>query len=320
MSRRHLLGRRGGFTLVELLVVIAIIGILVALLLPAIQAAREAGRRTSCSNNLKQIGLAAHEFHDTYERLPPGYLGPTPHDDFNNATGNQYLGSLVYLLPYMEQKNLYDLIKVEKDYRKVGPGWWTDGSTVGASLVKVKPFLCPSTNPYISPAGVTASLNVYQTGSTLNFQIVYFSMSGTPASLGRTNYVGVAGYWGNLPNSSTAQVYQGAFSNRTDHSLATIEDGTSNTLLFGETMGGKDDSTGAPQFGQTWIGSGAMITGGGLNTRQWYAFSSEHPNIVQFCMADGAVKRVNRTIDDTMYVLRLGGIKDRRAVNLNDVQ
>jgi prepilin-type N-terminal cleavage/methylation domain-containing protein len=317
---RRLLGTRGGFTLVELLVVIAIIGILVALLLPAIQAAREAGRRTSCANNMKQIGLAAHEFHDTYHLLPPGYLGPVPHADFNAATGNQYLGSLVYLLPYMEQKNLYDLVQTEKNVDKIGPGWWSNGSTVAAALTKVKPFLCPSTNPYISPNGVTASLNVYQSGSTLFFQIVYFSNSGTPTQLGRTNYVGVAGYWGNLPTSATADRYQGAFSNRTTHSLASIEDGTSNTLLFGETMGGKDDNTSAPQFGQTWIGSGAMITGGGLNTRQWYAFSSEHPSVVQFVMADGAVKRVNRTIDQTMYVFYLGGIRDRRAVNMDDVQ
>jgi len=327
MNRRLLPQSRGAFTLVELLVVIAIIGILIALLLPAVQAAREAGRRISCANNLKQIGLAAHEFHDTFERLPPGYLGPIPHADFGApapAPGNQYLGSLVYLLPYMEQKQLSDLIRTEKDYQKLGAGWWTDPSTVGAAMVKVKPFLCPSDNPYISPSGVVASLNVFQ-DSILNFQMVYFNMTGPQASLGRTNYVGVAGYWGNLPNDVNAQLYQGAFSNRTDHSLASIEDGTSNTLLFGETLGGRNDSgatsgDGIYRFGHTWIGSGAFITGGGLDTRHWYAFSSEHPSIVQFCMADGAVRRVNRTIDDTMFKYRLGGIKDHRAVSLIDVQ
>jgi len=324
MTRRFRQRIRRAFTLVELLVVIAIIGILVALLLPAIQAAREAGRRTSCSNNLKQIGLAAHEFHDIYQRLPPGYLGPIPHDDFNLALGNQYLGSLVYLLPHMEQQQLYDTILTEKNYQKAGLGWWNDGSTVAAALVKVKPFLCPSDNPYISPTGVVASLNVYQ-DSLMNFQVVYFNNTGTAANLGRTNYVGVAGYWGNLPNDVNAQLYQGAFSNRTDHSFASIEDGTSNTLLFGETLGGRNDSNattgdGTLRFGHTWIGSGAFITGGGLDTRHWYAFSSEHPTIVQFCMADGAVKRINRTIDSTMYMYRLGGIRDRRAVSLNDVQ
>jgi prepilin-type N-terminal cleavage/methylation domain-containing protein len=325
MNRRPLKGDRSAFTLVELLVVIAIIGILVALLLPAVQAAREASRRTSCANNMKQIGLAAHEFHDTYNRLPPGYLGPTPHADFNDPApvpGNQYLGSLVYLLPYMEQKSLYDLIQIEKDYEKRDVGWWMNGSTLAAALVKVKPYLCPSTNPYVSPQGIAASLNVFRTGSTLTFQIVYFPNSGTPTQLGRTNYVGVAGYWGNLPitDSATAYQYQGIFSNRTDNNFATIEDGTSNTLMFGETMGGKDDNTSAPQYGQSWIGSGAMITAGGLETRQWYAFSSEHPNIVQFCMGDGAVRRVNRSIDTNMYIYRLGGMRDRRPVSLTDVQ
>lgn len=327
MTRGSRARHRGAFTLIELLVVIAIIGIVVALLLPAVQAAREAGRRISCANNLKQIGLATHEFHDTFQRLPPGYLGPIPHADFNDpapAPGNQYLGSLVYILPYMEQKNLSDLVQTEKDYQKLGTGWWNDSSTVAAALTRVKPFMCPSDNPYISPSGVVASLNVYQ-DSMLHFQVVYFLPFGPQIGLGRTNYAGVAGYWGNLPSDANAQLYQGAFSNRTDHSFASFEDGTSNTLLFGEMLGGRNDSgatTGdaTRRFGHTWIGSGAFITGGGLETRHWYAFSSEHANIVQFCMADGAVRRINRTIDDTMFKYRLGGIKDRRAVSLVDTQ
>jgi prepilin-type N-terminal cleavage/methylation domain-containing protein len=324
MNRQLRLRDRGAFTLVELLVVIAIIGILVALLLPAVQAAREAGRRSQCANNLKQIGLAAHEFHDIYERMPPGYLGPRPHGDFNLNLDNQYLSSMVYILPFMEQKNLYDVILTNKDYQVANvpnSGWWNNGSTVAAAMTKIKPLICPSTNPYISPLGVTASLNVYISGSVMNFQIVYFDPATTPAAmrLGRTNYIGCAGYWGNVPQDNTAQLYQGVFSNRTDYSFATIEDGTSNTFLFGETLGGKDDnSSGAPQFGHSWIGSGAFITGGGLETRQWYAFSSEHPTIVQFCMADGAVRRVNRTIDFTNYV-RISSMKDRRPVDMTDV-
>src|SRR5438874_4555111 len=96
-SRRSVMRRRG-FTLVELLVVIAIIGLLVALLLPAVQAAREAARRTQCSNNLKQIGLAALQFEEVYKRLPPGAVWSSS----GTAKGSMY----VYLLPYLEQSNL----------------------------------------------------------------------------------------------------------------------------------------------------------------------------------------------------------------------
>src|SRR5262245_20109220 len=93
-----------GFTLVELLVVLAIIGVLVALLLPAVQAAREAARRTQCSNNLKQFGLAAHTFNDTYGRLPPG--GGAQGGGSGLSSSTDFGSWLVYLLPYVEQTNL----------------------------------------------------------------------------------------------------------------------------------------------------------------------------------------------------------------------
>lgn len=107
---------RHGFTLIELLVVIAIIAILVALLLPAVQQAREAARRTQCKNNLKQLGLACHNFHDTENRFPAGYLG-APHTvqlQASDLSENQWTGLLPQLLPQLEHRNVYDQINVWK--------------------------------------------------------------------------------------------------------------------------------------------------------------------------------------------------------------
>jgi len=132
--------RRTAFTLVELLVVIAIIGILIALLLPAVQAAREAARRASCTNNLKQLGLALHGYHDTYGRFPIPYVNDKfilPNGAWNSNAQNNRGGSLVRLLPYMEQKAAYDLI----DFRFGS----LENRVVYLDPAKQQPFLISST-------------------------------------------------------------------------------------------------------------------------------------------------------------------------------
>jgi prepilin-type N-terminal cleavage/methylation domain-containing protein len=329
--------RRPGFTLVELLVVIAIIGVLISLLLPAVQKVREAANRTSCINNLKQIALACHNYHDTHKRLPPGNLGPQPKDYPDNQPmpwganfNGQYVGLMAYLLPYVEQDNVYRGLQttggvnfnldtsyptqVASTMNQVNP-WFIDPINpnnypppiYNYVATPIKTYVCPSAPSDRAPNVVIGLVFWNRTDDLATISWWYENYLDANNNLipqtpfGVTNYVGVAGMCNNNMAPDYKQ-YKGVFGNHTKNRLTDIIDGTSNTLLIGETCGhrvtnnpylGQGPST-ANEYDLAWIGAGAIYTRRGLCDRgidcEWRQFSSSHPGIVEFAWGDGTVR------------------------------
>jgi prepilin-type N-terminal cleavage/methylation domain-containing protein len=239
--------RRVAFTLVELLVVIAIIGILIALLLPAVQAAREAARRSHCSNNLKQIGLALHNYHSAHNCFPPGGLDygwtstsdtrpdPEPADKLvKNMNG------LVLLLPFLEQAALYEKYDFRQCASLAGSSAQTQSNIIGSSRPfagdpvdtsengwvisqKVPAFICPSDpNEILLPAGSAYGIKA---GSSLRAVKTNYDFS---------SYSSDANYfsdWSTLSSKSRRM-----FGENSDTTMAHVTDGTSNTVAVVETL------------------------------------------------------------------------------------
>jgi prepilin-type N-terminal cleavage/methylation domain-containing protein len=209
------------FTLIELLVVITIIGILAGLLLMGVQASREAARRATCFNNLKQIGLAAEHFEGVHRRFPPGYLGPIPQGSGDSWKG-QWAGALVFLLPYLELRDIRDRSDLDRsshagisvlDIDKVGDAYWERDQAWTAAQTRIAAFTCPSDDPYMSEL-TFVRLHYYQTPSQgiISCTGGYFE-DGESDVLGRTNYLGVAGGWAQTGCSGWDRLV-GVFTNR----------------------------------------------------------------------------------------------------------
>jgi prepilin-type N-terminal cleavage/methylation domain-containing protein/prepilin-type processing-associated H-X9-DG protein len=202
---------RRAFTLIELLVVIAIIAILIGLLLPAVQKVREAANRAKCQNNLKQVGLAAHNYESTFKFLPPG-AGPTPSA---SLSANSRASVQAVILPYVEQASLYNLFDLTMDVN-------ASASNANARLQQVPIYMCPS-DPSAANQGNAGKSN-------------YFGNIGAQAYVAGGESSPKAGVFFYLPRT-------GAQLNPKGIKITAIADGTSNTAMFAEVKRGNNDTT-----------------------------------------------------------------------------
>lgn len=312
---------RRGFTLVELLVVIAIIGVLIALLLPAVQQAREAARRMQCTNHLKQLGLAIHNYHDTYGKLPYNAVPQL------GSVGDRQRGPswFVRMLPFMEQNAAYDQFEFAGD--------WTmqDGPSPNAAILgqlRVPGFNCPS-----SPLPEVETQSTNANGS-VDLQVAnYVGITGSYFQGGTTSVVSTS------PQDSSYgdAVYNGMIvpinSKSRAIGLEAVTDGTSNTMMVSEqsdyfynASGTKIARRSSGHAGRTWGNGGgagtwtsnvttvryAIATEGGTGNAANYnvnvALISAHPGGVNLALGDASVRFLAETIDFAI----LTGLADRQ--------
>lgn len=324
--------RRTGFTLIELLVVIGIIAILIALLLPAVQQARESARRTQCRNNMKQLALAAHNFENQYTYLPTGYLGPDLPTEDGNVAGSPYIGPLAQILPFIEQGPLFQSMNVSQLNSQLKSAtqqrWFNDPTTAAAAQTSIPGYLCPSTNAYSNNVSVITRTHWWLSNPTTGTAtITYYTFAnstaltgGTAGSLGRTNYLGVGGRMGELGDPGWDK-WKGSFARRSRYQFRDLSDGTSNVFLFGEVLGAVNATTKALDSSFIWMASSMLPTGWGAPTNQpdsgnplAYRFASAHTGVVHFAFADGSVRPISINIDLPTYRSYLAGGSDGNVV------
>lgn len=267
-----------GFTLVELLVVIAIIGILVALLLPAVQAARGAARRMQCKNNLKQLGLAMHNYHDVHKQLPPGFMVVNEQGEINGGWA-----WAVFLMPYLEQSPLQDKLSITQ---------YTLNEVV--SDPNLQPLLSTQLPVLKCPTSTLEPLREY--------------LGGTGIMVSTANYTCCRGFFRYSGETHLFVKNNGIFYGESRTRFATITDGLSNTIALGERTV-LPIHTANPKKWPSWCGPGGLSATRGIastvsssvydkmnHPTDMHLFSSEHPEGAIFCFADGSVHFISETI------------------------
>lgn len=317
-------GKRSGFTLVELLVVIAIIGILVGLLLPAVQAAREAARRMQCSNNLKQIGLAFHNYESAFKSFPAAWYAHAPVPPYNLQSCS------VGLLPFMEQTPLYAQYNTAFSPTNEGGPISQKNVTVISTVLPM--FVCPS-----APPGEARVYNAKVPAGALP-RLPAISYRAAPSDYCVTT--GVRSTFGNIAYSNNQGGQRhGALRHNNPSApdgskMSAITDGTSNTFLMGERTGGATIYSGTtpiaapapvgetngggwgdPLNGEHWL-AGAVrgatafpIAQGGCaincTNLRGQGYHSFHAGGGQFVMADGSVQFNSASVDAYVFASRI---------------
>jgi len=273
--------RRPAFTLIELLVVIAIIAILIALLVPAVQKVREAAARTQCQNNLKQMGLALHAYHDTSKKLPAGGQTATPMTTW-----------LVYILPFIEQGNVFRLYDQTQNYNAA--------ANLPIGIIPMPIYQCPAGSQALSGNGSEAS------GGVQHFSTHYYGCMGPTgtAVIGGVTYT----YATSNAGTNSAAASDGILGQNTKVRLTDILDGTSNTIMVGERSNTEPAGTNSYR---SWTrgcnggcGASKNVTNlmnstnyNGSNNFNDISFGSNHINGANMLFGDGSARLVTETID-----------------------